>query len=281
MGGVYTLVALGVVVIYKSSKVFNIAHGEILMFFAYLIWWLLVSKGLSLWLSLPLVLLACVPLGMSFERFLLRPMIGRSMLVTFMLCLFLGQFVLGVATLIWGGYMRNMPDFLPRGNMLVGDVSFSEGLLWSFIVGMTMSIIVLVYFRLSRMGLQMRAVAEDQVVSESLGVNVRRIFAFSWIFGCVSAAVGGILLGSVFFIESGMGRSALIKALPVLLLGGMESIPGALVGGLAMGLVEALSVSYLDTHIAGFSQLLPFILIVAVLLIRPSGLFGLKTIERI
>jgi branched-chain amino acid transport system permease protein len=281
MGGVYAVIALGVVVIYKSSKVFNIAHGEILMLFAYLMWWLLVSLDLPLWLSSILVLLACILLGLSLERLLFRRLVGRSMLITFMFCLFLGKFVNGVAILSWGGYMRTMPHFIPAGNLVIGGISFSHSLLWSFIVAMTMFLIFFLYFRFSKMGLQMRAVAEDHVVSESVGVDVHKIFALSWIIGCVSAAVGGILLGSVFFVETGMGNSTLMKALPVLLLGGMESVPGALIGGLIVGVAQNMSVTYADIHMAGFSELLPIILIVLVLLIRPSGLFGLKIIERI
>jgi len=128
----------------------------------------------------------------------------------------------------------------------------------------------------------MRCVAEDHQTSQSLGIDVKRVFALSWAIGGMMAAMGGVLLGSLTLVDTDtLGIWALIRALPVLLLGGLESIPGALVGGLTIGLAEIMASTYIDPHIDGFRQLLPFILIVIILIIRPHGLFGLKRIERV
>jgi len=281
LGGVYSLLAMGVLVIYKSSKVFNIGYGEIMMFLAYFIWWLLVPRDLPLWIALVLALLVSILMGLSIHRFLLRPMIGQPMMVTFMLCLLLGIAVNGVTILWLGGFTRIMPDFLPSGNLAVGGISVSYTLLISFIIAIAMFVIFVLYFRYSRIGLGMRCVSEDNYISQSLGINVKRIFALSWAIGCLSAAISGILLGSLFVVDTRIGMFAIIRALPVLLLGGLESIPGALIGAIFVGVTEVLASTYVDPHVTGFRDLLPFILMVLILIIRPHGLFGLRTIERI
>jgi len=127
----------------------------------------------------------------------------------------------------------------------------------------------------------MRCVSEDHLISQSLGINVKRIFAISWVVGCLSAAIGGMLLGSLFAVDSSIGAFGIVRALPVLLLGGMESLTGAFVGALLVGLTESLAGTYIDPHVSGFRQLLPYILMVVILIFRPHGLFGLKAIRRI
>jgi branched-chain amino acid transport system permease protein len=281
LGGVYALVVLGVVVVNKSSKVFNMAHGEIMMMLAFFAWWLLDPRSLPLWISLVLVLLFSTLIGLSCERFLMRPLIGRPMLIPFIATLILGLLVKGLATLCWGGRPEVMPQIFPAGSIEFGGVTVSYTFLFSFIIAAVMFFIFVFLFRYTKTGLLMRGVAEDHVVSQSLGVSVKRIFALSWVIGCLSAAIGGLLLGSMFIVDSELGTFVIIRALPVALLGGIESIPGCFMGAFIIGIAESLSAAYVDPHVMAFREVLPFILMVLVLMIRPYGLLGLKRIERI
>jgi len=280
LGGVYALLALGLVVVYKSSTVFNMAHGEIMMFLAYFLWFLFVSHNLPVWLAIVLVVLAGLTIGLACERAFLRPLIGRPMLTTFMVCLVLGVLVRSIA-ILWHGGVPQAVSIFGSGSFSIGSASISYSLLWSFLIGLAMFLLFVLYFHYTRTGLGMRCVAEDQHTSQSLGIDVKRIFSLSWAIGGMMAAVAGVLLGSLLIVDSDLGMFALVRALPVVLLGGLESIPGALVGGLFVGLTETLAATYVDPHISGFRELLPFILMVIILTIRPNGLFGLKRIERI
>jgi branched-chain amino acid transport system permease protein len=281
LGGVYALIALGVVMVFKASKVFNLAHGGILMFLSYLTWWLLVPKGLPLWLALLLLTLVAALFGLTLDRLIFRPLIGQTMLVTFIITLVLGFTIIpGLATLFWGGRPQVMHVF-PSGSMSIGPVTFSYTFLFSFIIAVAMFLIFVFYFRYTKTGLLMRCVSEDNLISQSLGINVKWIFALSWVVGCLSAAIGAILLGSMFAVNSDLGWLAIVHALPVVLLGGLESIPGAFIGAIFVGLAEVFAGTYVDPHITGFRELLPYILMVLILMFRPHGLFGLKRIERI
>jgi len=282
VGGVYALVALGVVVVYKSSKVFNLAHGAILMLLAYFMWWLMAPTGVPLWIALIIIGITSVLIGLLIDRVLMRPMIGQSGLTTFIMTMVLGFSVIqGIAVLLFKGQPQVMPPIFPSGTLTIGNATIRYVWVCAFIAAALMFLIFVSYFRFTRGGLAMRAVSEDPEVSQSLGIAVKRIFSISWVVGCLSAAAGGILLGSMFPVHQDMGSLAIIHALPVVLLGGIESIPGAFVGALIIGMAEILAITYVDSHVTGFSQLLPFILIVAILIIRPHGLFGLREIRRI
>ena len=174
-----------------------------------------------------------------------------------------------------------MPKIFPEGTISIGSVTFSYTYLFSFITATVMFLAFVSYFRFTRSGLAMRCVSEDHLISQSLGINVKRIFAISWVVGCLSAATGGMLLGSLFAVDSSIGAFGIMRALPVLLLGGMESLTGAFVGAILVGLTESLAGVYIDPHVSGFRQLLPYILMVVILIVRPHGLFGLKVIRRI
>jgi branched-chain amino acid transport system permease protein len=281
LGGVYALIALGVVVISKAPKVFNIAHGNIMMMMAFFAWWLLTDLGLPLWAAAPLVVVFSVAVALILDRSVLRPLVGRPMLIPFVAMLLVGLVVKGITVLWWGGEPRTMPKILPAGYFNLGEVSVSWALFSSFLVATAMFVTFVLFFRYTRMGLAMRAVAERQVVSQSLGIDVKRVFAVSWIVGMVSAALGGILLASMFILDSTLGDFGMMRAMPVLLLGGIESVPGAFVGALIIGVAEILGGTYIDPHVTAFREVLPFVLMVVILMIRPNGLFGLKEIRRI
>jgi branched-chain amino acid transport system permease protein len=209
-------------------------------------------------------------------------MIGQSGMTTFILTMVLGFSVIqGIAVLLFKGKPQVMPSIFPSGTLTIGGLPVQYEWLSAFIVAALMFLVFVSYFRFTRGGLAMRAVSEDPVVGQSMGIPVKRIFAVSWVVGCLSAAAGGILLGSMLPVHQDMGNFAIIRALPVVLLGGIESISGAFIGALIIGVAERLAGTFIDPHVTGFSQLLPFILIVAILIIRPQGLFGLREIRRI
>ncbi len=281
LGGVYALIALGVVVIAKATKVFNMAHGNLMMMMAFFTWWLVSAHDLPLWAAVPLVMVFSVLVALILDRTVMRPLIGRPMLIPFVAMLLVGLIINGISTLWWGGRPRSMPHILPSGSLHLGGISLSWALLFSFLIATAMFVAFVLFFRYTRMGLAMRSVAERQVVSQSLGIDVNRVFAASWVVGLLSAAIGGILLASMFILDSSLGEYGMMTAMPVLLLGGIESVPGAFVGALIIGLVSTLSSTYVDPHVTAFSSVLPYILMVVILMIRPNGLFGLKEIRRI
>ncbi|MBM4463714.1 MAG: branched-chain amino acid ABC transporter permease [Chloroflexi bacterium] len=282
-GGVYALIALGVVVVFKASKVLNLMVGGLMVFFTFLLWWLAEEKDLPVGAAVVLTFIAAVAVGLFIYRFLMQPVIGATMLVTFIMTIVLGlSVILGISMLWFGGSAQVMPSiFRPTGNLDWGGVTFPRLYLVSFIVATGMFLLFVAYFRYTKTGLLMRCVSEDNIISQSLGINVKRIYAIAWIVGCLSAAIGGILMGSMSAVSTDMGFFAMARALPVLLLGGLESLPGAYIGAMIIGVAESLGSTYIDPHVTGFSELLPFILMLTILLIRPQGLFGLKIIRRI
>ena len=286
MGGVYALIVLGVVVVCKATQIVNLAYGGIMTFLTYLLWWLLVTRGLPLPAALIIMVIAAALIGLAIERFMMRPLIGRpeAALVTFIGTLILGFSVIqGFSILIFKGKPEVLPDMwiFPEGTISIGSLTFPYTWLIAALIGVFMFILFVLYFRLTKSGLAMRCVSEDHVISQSLGINVKRIFAYAWIVGAVSAGIAGLLWGKMFAVESQMGGLAMMRALPVLLLAGMTSLPGAFVGAIGVGLAESLAGTYIDPHVTGFREVLPYILMVAILIILPNGLFGTKMVRRI
>ena len=291
-GGVYALVALGLVLIYKSSSVFNFAQGHLLTIGAFVSWWLIVEAGLPVWAGLALAFGAAVALGWLIERLALRPLIGQPILSTIMVTLALAQLMQGLVILIWGPEQRAYPQLFPLEpfrlpEIVVGDavirVILKQNLVWSFVVASAGVAAFALFFRLTDAGLAMRAAAEDHLVAQSIGLRVRRIFAIAWAIAAVVATGGGILLATVTGIAPSLSVVGL-KAFPAVLFGGLESIPGAIVGGLTVGVVESLVQGLprdASIRAMGLGQIAPYVVMLLVMLFRPQGLFGLKRIERI
>jgi len=280
-GGIYALIALGFVVIYKATGVFNFAQGEIVMVSAYICWALLVQFGLPLWISFALTFAFAAGLGLVVERFALRPMIGQPLLAAMMITLALIAVLDGLVTVIWGSRQEVLPDFFPRAPLHLGSVMISQQLLMGFGIAVALFVAFVLFFKRTKIGLGMRATAEDHQVSMSLGIKVSSSFAISWVIACIVAAVGGILLGSINGVNMNLAFLGL-KAFPVVILGGLDSIPGAIIAGLLVGVLEKLATGYIDPLVGGgFAEIFPFIILLFVLLVRPYGLFGTKKIERI
>jgi branched-chain amino acid transport system permease protein len=280
-GGVYALVALGFVVVWKSTSVFNFAQGEILMVSAYICWALLVQVGLPLWLTFVITFAVAAALGLIVERFALRPMIGQPLLAAMMITLALIAVLDGLVTIIWGSRQEVLPDFFPREPLHLGTIMISQQLLVAFVIAIALFFAFVLFFQRSRYGLAMRATAEDHQVTRSMGIRVSTSFAIAWVVACIVAAVGGILLGSVNGVNMNLGFLGL-KAFPVVILGGLDSIPGAIIAGLIVGVLEKLATGYIDPIVGGgFAEIFPFIVLLIVLLVKPYGLFGQQRIERI
>ncbi len=279
IGFLYALAALGFVMIFKSSSVLNFAHGELLaigafIFLAFSVWW-----KLPIYLSFLLTLVGTFAMGFVIERLFLRPLIGEALIEVIMLTVGLAAMFKGLLLVIFGGNLFNYPDFLPPGLTIKwGAVNIQPVYVASFIIGIIFLSIFGFFFKYSSQGIYMRSVADNQPAALSLGVHVRRVFAMSWAIAALVCAISGIILGIMNGINvhdiSVMG----LKVFPVVILGGLESIGGAIIGGLIIGLIETFTSGYIS---ASLKEVVPYIVLVFILLVKPYGLFGLVEIERV
>jgi branched-chain amino acid transport system permease protein len=282
VGSIYALVALGFVVIYKSSGVLNLAQGEFLLIGAYMFWSISTQAGAPLVAALVLTLACAVVLGLAMERLILRPMIGEPVISVIMVTLGLSSILRAVVQGIWGTDTRPFPPLFSSAPLQLGPVAVAQGYLISTVCVAVLLLLFVLFFRLSRSGIAMRATAFSQPVALSMGISVKRIFALSWSIAAVVSALGGILLGGLRGGVDGSLAPLGLKALPVVILGGLDSIAGALVGGLVIGVLENLAGGYLDPLLGGgVKEVAPFVALVLILMIRPYGLFGKIRIERV
>jgi branched-chain amino acid transport system permease protein len=286
VGLVYGLIAISFVVIYRASKIINLAQGEVLVIGAFLLWTFMTALQtagwtVSLWIGAVSTLLACIAFGLLLERLVFRPLIGQSAFAIFMASIGLLVLLRGFAQLIWTAETRPFPNILPSGAFNIGPFLISSRLLIGAIFTIVLAIGLHLFFTRSRRGLRLAAVAEDHNIALSLGISVRNAIAVAWILGTVVATCGAVVLLSGRIISLDVASIG-FKALPVALLGGLESIRGAPLAGVLIGVGEALAMAYLDPLSNGVaSNVLPFAVMIGVLLIRPQGLFGWKTIERL
>lgn len=283
MGSIYSLAALGFVLIYKSSRVVNFAHGDFVALGAFVVLWYATGLGLPLPVALGAAGATFYLAGMAVERSLLRPLIGKAVISVVMVTIGLSSILKGFMYLVWGpGYFRFPPLLEDRPVAIGGLVYLSPvqllalGLSAVFIAGFSL------FFRRSLTGIAMRAVADDQQAALALGVSVRRVFALAWAVALVSAVASGYVVGNLTNLSTD-GVSAIgLLVFPAAIVGGLDSIPGAIVGGLIIGIVENLTAGYLDPLLGvSVRQVVPFLVLVAIILARPYGLFGTVEIERV
>src|SRR5919197_4497268 len=282
IGSIYALLALGFVIIYKASGIFNFAQGESLMLGAYLCLAVVAESRIPFWWAFAITLVFAAVLGLLIERLLLRPMIGEPVISVIMLTLGLASILRAIVQGIWGTDTRPFPTVFPTDPVMLGPLPVSQGYLYSVAAVALLLIVFHWFFRYSRAGIAMRATAFSQQVALSMGISVKRIFALSWSIAAVVSAVGGVLLGSIR--GGGDGSLALfgLKVVPVAILGGLDSVPGAILGGLIIGVLENLSGGYLDPIFGGgVKEVAPFIVLVVILAVKPYGLFGNVRIERV
>jgi branched-chain amino acid transport system permease protein len=281
IGLLYGLVAMGFVIIYRSSRVFNLAQGELVVVGAFLTWSFAQHFGLPLWISLILAFTASVLLGLAIERSVFRPLVGEELFSLVMVTIALLVFIRGAVLVIWGAQVHFFPKVFEVAGIKIGSLVVDRGL----VIGAGLTVLVAAFFSWffnhTRTGLEMTAVAEDHQIALSLGLNVKRSIAIAW-------AISGVLctMAATIFL-SGKGMTFMVSdiglaALPVALLAGLESVGGLILAGALIGISMGVAEHFLDPIFqGGVGAVFPFIVMIIVLLIRPSGLFGWKTIERI
>jgi branched-chain amino acid transport system permease protein len=295
-GGVLGLIALGIVLIYKSSEIFNFAQGHLLMLGVFVTWWFaggdeigdeLFNLPLGLAVLAAFVVIAIV--GFLIERLALRPMTGQPLLSIILMTLGLALFIEGLTSIAFGVQPKgNFPAPFPRTESFKipfrwafnETIFVQKTLVAAFIVAMFSAILLALFFRFTRAGLSMRATADDHELARSVGINVSRVFGLTWAIAGIVATAGGVLLAMLTGVSLTLSTVALV-AFPAVLLGGLESLPGAIVGGIAIGLAQALVGSSKLIVVRNSASIVPYVLLLVVLLIRPEGLFGQKRIERI
>ena len=254
-GGIIGIIALGIVLIYRSSEVFNFAHGQLVMLGAYLTWWFAGGTAdgtelfnLPLWAAVLLAIGAMALVGLLIERLALRPMTGQPLLAIVLMTLGLGEFLQGMTAITFGVEPKsNFPaPFSPSDVINIpfpgafnDSIILKQALLAAFVVAMMAALAFIIFFQYTRTGLAMRATAEDHELARSVGINVPRIFGLSWAIAGMIATVGGVLLATLTGVSLSLSIVVLV-AFPAILLGGLESFPGAIIGGLLVGLSQAL-----------------------------------------
>lgn len=276
-GSIYAIGAMGFVLIYKASGIFNFAMGEMMMMGAYFLYTFLVIFGLHLAIALPLALLASALLAAGIERFLLRPLLGQSHDVMIMVLFGTGAMLRGLAGLIWGPDILRLPEILPRKPVFIGNVLIPGTLAWGSVLMLVVFGAFMIYYRLSRTGIAIRATAEDQTTAECMGINIRSMFLFSWVAAGILATAAGIVGASVNGLSPYLGNVAL-EVIAVVLLAGLTSIGGTILAGAIVGVLLTVIGYYLG---GAWQQFMPYILVLLVMVVRPRGLFGTKLVERI
>jgi branched-chain amino acid transport system permease protein len=276
-GMVYALAAVGFVVIYKASDVINFAQGELLLFGAYLSFSMIAQVGLPWSAGVALTLVLAVGLGLLIERIALRPLIGEPVISMIMVTVGLSSVLRALVNAIWGARPRSFPTFLPRGEITVGSAVLGMDRLIVIPTAAVVLILLGLFFRYTRDGIAMRAIADDQQAALSMGISIKRVIGIAWALACVSAALGGIMLGNIVGVSQNISAVGL-RVFPVVILGGLDSIAGAVIAGAIIGLLEAYTGGYVG-H--GLNLVVPFIVLIVVLMVRPYGLFGRPIIERV
>ncbi|MFZ3120605.1 MAG: branched-chain amino acid ABC transporter permease [Variovorax sp.] len=276
-GGLYALAALAFVLVYKATRVVNIAIGEMLMVGAYLFFTFAASFALPIWMAVIGAVIGTGLLGAIVERTMIRPLLGEPPISVFMVTVGLASILVGLVEIIWTADQRRLPEFLPKAPIMVGDAFLAPKVFYGALIAAVLIGAVLLVFRFWRGGVALRATASDQAAAYSMGINVPRVFSLAWVASAMIASVAGIMVGAIGGISSSMGVFGL-SVLVVVIVGGLDSVLGALVGGIFIGLIEALAGAFLGGE---YRLLATFIVLVLVLMVRPYGLFGTHEIERL
>ncbi|MBU1567259.1 MAG: branched-chain amino acid ABC transporter permease [Proteobacteria bacterium] len=284
VGSIYALSALGFVLIYKSSRVLNIAHGQIIAAGAFITYALTVMVGIPIYFSFFISMVITFFLAMSVERIFLRRLIGEPIISVIMVTIGLMSIIDGLIYLTpFGTENFSFPSFLPTTPISVGGVSIS----WTQMVGVLVTFAMIGgftwFFKKSTIGISMRAVSDDQLAAMSIGISVPRVFGLAWAMAGLSAAAAGGILGNITGINFDTLHSFGIVVFPVVILGGLDSILGAVVAGIIMGLIQQFASGYLDGNwgLSGTGEIMPYVILLVILLFKPHGLFGIHEIERV
>ena len=284
VGSIYALSALGFVLIYKSSRVLNLAHGQIIAGGAFIVYALTVWVGIPVFFSFLASMVITFFLAMSVERVFLRRLIGEPIISVIMVTIGLMSILDGIIYLTpFGSVNYSFPRIFPPTPISLGGVSIS----WTQLVGVVITVILIGgfswFFKRSTLGISMRAVSDDQLASMSVGISVPKVFGLAWAMAGLSAAAAGAIIGNITGLNFDTLHAFGIVVFPVVILGGLDSIFGAVVAGIIMGLIQQFAGGYLDGHwgLNGTANVLPYIILLIILLFKPHGLFGTHEIERV
>ncbi len=281
VGMVYALIALGFALIWKSSSVANLALGQLVLISSWFTYGMLVQAGLPYWIGFPLTILFAIFLGWMIERFTLRPLIAQPILSLITVTLGVAYFLEGVVTFIWPMSVAALPRLFPRTPIHIGPAMVSQEYVWAAGISLLLFGLLSLFFKYHKMGIAMRATADDQLAVQACAIPVTSVFSMSWIFACIVAAIGGVLVSSIGGVTFGLVETGL-KSFSVVILGGLDSFIGCMVAGPIIGLCENLGGGYLTPLIGpGIKDIIPFIIIIIVMIVKPYGLFGETRIERI
>jgi branched-chain amino acid transport system permease protein len=281
IGLMYSLIALGFVLVYKATDAINFAQGEFVMLAALIAGGVIVIAELPFWFAVIVVLAAMIGFSFGLERVVLRPLLGRPIVAVIMATIGLAAILRGIGPFVFGVETRSIA--LPVGDepLILGPFMLQPVQLAGALVSLMFLGAFTWFFLKSRMGVAMRAVADNQQVASAMGINVERYFALAWAMAGIVAALGGIVWGSMLGVDVHVALVGL-KVFPVVILGGLDSIPGAVVGGLIIGIVENLAAGYLDPYVGGGTKdFAPYVLMILALMVRPYGIFGKRKIERV
>lgn len=281
VGGIYALVALGWVIIYKCSGVLNLAMGELTIIGAY-VTLTFYQMGVPFVFAVVISLIIGLVLGILTERVFLDRLIGEPILTVIMVTVGLSFFFRGMVEFIWGTDTRVFhPPVFPLKPIKIGFLVIGSVYLWSFITAIVLLLILVGFFQYTRWGLAMQATSDDEMAALSLGVSARFVYAAAWAIAFMAAGVGGSLLGNINGLNISVSYLGLL-VLPAVVLGGLNSVPGAIVGGLVIGVLQNFAGAYLDQYFpGGVKQIFPFVFMAVFLLFKPYGLWGWERIERV
>ena len=283
IGSIYSAVALGFVIIYKATRVVNFAQGELLMVGAYVCYAFLVQMHVPFWAALLLTIAFGIVLAALVERLILRPMIGEPVISIIMVTIGLSLVLRSLVAVVWGtDILVYEPKLFPEEMVTIAGIPVSLEFVWCFVLSVFLLAVFSLFFKYSKAGVAMRATAFNQQVAQSMGISVKHIFALSWVISAVVSGIGGILIGNINGINNTLYHFGL-KVFPATILGGLDSILGAAVGGMIIGILENLSDGFFKTYfdLSGVKEVAPYVILVIILMIRPYGLFGTKEIERV
>ena len=271
LGCIYGLIALGFVLIYKTTEVVNFAQGELLMLGGFFAFTFVVMLGLNYWIGFALAVICMAAFGAMSERFVLRPILGSPQFSIVMATIGLGFFLRSIAGMIWGTDDLKIDTPFSNGVLRIGDLVLAHDKLSVIVATAILCVVLYLFFTKTQLGTAMRATSENMLAAYYMGIPVKTVVALTWAISAAVAACAGVLLAPITFVHSNVGLVLALKAFPAAVLGGFGSIPGAVVGGIIIGVIESLAGFYLAQ---GWKDVAPHIVLLAVLLLKPEGLFG-------
>ena len=282
VGSIYSMVALGLVLIYKATEVVNFAQGELLMIGAYICFETIVTTGMPFIPAFIVAMGFMVVLALIIERIVLRKMLDAPLMSVIMVTIGIGIILRAIVIGVWGPFNIPFPDIFPREGISLGFIVIGKVYVWSFLLTLLFMGLFGFFFKFSRIGLVMRATASSRKAAESVGVPLTKVFALAWVISAVVSGVGGVLTANLSGLTPELSFYG-IKVFPAVILGGLDSIVGAAIGGVIIGVLENLGGGYLKdlTGLKGLGPVAPFFILVGILWIKPTGLFGKKEIERV